>query len=632
MEEKKKFVKPIGNRGQMEAIGHVHGPAMVLAGPGSGKTFVIIHRVQALIEKAGADPGTILVITFTKSAAVEMQTRFLKLTEGKYPEVRFGTFHSVFYQIIRSTELDQNRILITEAEKMNVMKQILRQLQEKYNRSEQREETERLYPTQENIRLCLAEIGRLKNDGAGPEQCKESFPLKEYFQEIYVGYNEMLKELNKLDFDDMIVECERILREKPYLLNQWRNIFRYMLIDEYQDINRLQFSIVQMLALPGNNLFIVGDDDQSIYGFRGSRPEIMLHFKDYYPDAREIFLNINYRCQPQILENACKVIDENKIRFQKQLQAGNKDGNGLVELKAYVTRQSQYEAIVERIRNEGSGIKDAAILFRTNADEAVMAEYLISAGVPFQMKEKLKSFYEDPICLDVLAYLRFAWKGQSREDYYRIMNKPLRYIKRDSAPQPAVTLQQGLKFYNGQPMMQEKIRKLFSHMEMLRRLRPFLAIRYIRKEIRYEEFILKGLSEGEKRQRIHILDELQQRSLPFESCREFLKEVEENMEQMQLQKEKLPSEKGSLKLMTMHASKGLEFDTVFCPDLNEGVLPNRKSILPEEIEEERRMFYVAMTRAKKQLCLSYVTGSKESPMMPSRFLRPIKDLQQEEES
>lgn len=617
-----------GNPAQLAAIEHINGPAMVLAGPGSGKTFVIIHRIRHLIENAGIDPQTILVITFTKAAAMEMQSRFQKLTDQKYPEVHFGTFHSVFYQIIRLSMSGNRLELITEKEKNNILQHILKNLKDEYLYHNMPQDAELMEGSIDNIRQLLAEISRIKNDGKGPDACEDTHPFKKYFIRIFESYQGMLIELGKIDFDDMILACLHLLQNNPALRKKWQDMFQYILIDEYQDINRIQFAIIQILALPSQNLFIVGDDDQAIYGFRGSKPEIMLHFEDYYPQMKKVFLNINYRCCEAILNVANNIIGENTTRYQKELKAEKRENTGQVKAYAYTTRQMEYAGIVSYFKEHHDCVNQSAVIFRTNAEAAAMAEMFAGSGVPYVLQEKTKSQYEDPVIQDILAYLDFACGGQKRRHFFMIMNKPLRYIKRESAANSEnITQDTILQFYRDQPQMQKTVNKLFRDFEMLKHLRPFLAIRYIRFEIGYEDYALKRVNPGERELLRNKMDWLQESARNYIDYHSFMKHISECIEDIQSQTTPAcDAVRTGIRLLTMHASKGLEFDTVWLPDLNEGVLPNRRSINPMQIEEERRMLYVGMTRAKQTLMLSYVTGTKDNPMLPSRLIRCIRQL------
>ena len=607
------------NAAQLEAIRHDKGPAMVLAGPGSGKTAVIVERVRYLIEERKADPSSILIITFTKAAAIEMQYRFMKLTDSSYPEVSFGTFHSVFYQIIRSSSSknDSKPEIASESFKYEIIRDILSSLKEKgiVGREEYGESLE-------EIPDIISEISRIKNIGLLPQECLSSITLKHCFKEIYDGYNRSLREFGKIDFDDMIERCYELLRNNKSILEKWQKRFEYLLIDEYQDINSMQNKVVGLLIEKHHNIFAVGDDDQSIYGFRGSDPGIMLKFKETYAKSnpRMINLNINYRCGGEILVNSLKVIDQNTVRFKKDLQASSTNGTGKVIARRYEDRKKQYEAIAYFLGKHMGELQDIAILCRTNSEAKNIAASLKAFGIPSNLENAQESFLVDKGVKLCISYLSFAYKGHKREDFLRIINQPMRYISRDCAEKEIVNEVEVLRFYKGNKRRQEEVSRFFRSINMISHLRPVLAIRYIRQTIGIDKLYPES---------IKALEEFMEYGAAFQDMKRFLEDLEERSikEIENKDKSKKTATSGNrVRLLTMHASKGLEFKIVWLPDLNEGIIPSRNATELMQIEEERRMLYVAMTRAKQALILSYVTGNKENPMLPCRVLRPIKPL------
>ena len=302
------------NPGQAKAIAHRDGPMLVLAGPGSGKTYTITQRIRCLIEEGGAEPESILVITFTRAAADEMKGRFLRLTEGKFYPVNFGTFHAVYYHILKSAYHYRSGNILSEQEKRELLKTVI--LQTKGLPAMEDDEAE----------MLLNQISRYKNDGC-PEDISKSLGdtcalRPETFAAVYRAYSREAKERRKLDFDDMVLDCRELFLQYPHILSAWQKKFRYILVDEFQDINAMQYEVLRMLALPENNLFVVGDDDQSIYAFRGARPELMLGFEKDYPKAQRVELSVNYRSTPEILACAGKLICVNRSRFPKKKPRG----------------------------------------------------------------------------------------------------------------------------------------------------------------------------------------------------------------------------------------------------------------------------------------------------------------------
>jgi len=594
----------------MKAIMHANGPAMILAGPGSGKTFVIVRRLSHLIE-SGVDPSKILVITFTKAAAIEMQIRFLKLTDNSYPEVSFGTFHSVFYQMIRNnSSKDSNTQIASYKLRTEIIRDILSMLKASSKISQDEYDD-----AVEQIDGILSEISRIKNIDLGPSECLENICLYKVFPEIFADYNRRLKEFGQIDFDDMIVRCYELLDNNPQVRKFYQEKFRYILIDEYQDINPMQYKVVGLLLGEEKNLFAVGDDDQSIYGFRGSRPEIMLEFMESFKDqgAKMINLDINYRCGKKIVCAALSVIEENHVRFKKKLSASKDNGEGGVYARIYESRKRQMEAIALFLKKHLEELDDMAILFRTNKEAQSLLSVLNEYGIPTNLDNKAASIYDDKAVKTLLSYISFAINGNKRGDYLKIINVPMRYISRDTAPNEIVNERDVCRYYTDNYKRFSQVKKFFSSINMIKHLRPMLAVKYIRNSVGIDKAF-----PGSKK----ALDELERISLEYDDLRRFL----EHEKEIETSREAIDKSTKKVNLLTMHGSKGLEFKYVWLPDLNEGIIPSRSAISSAQIEEERRMLYVAMTRAKTALIMSYIKGTKENPMLPSRFLRPLKDL------
>ncbi len=607
----------MANAAQLQAIEHMSGPAMVLAGPGSGKTKVIVERVRRLIEK-GTDPGAILVITFTKAAALEMQYRFLKITDSSYPEVSFGTFHSIFYQIIRSNISEHNSKLeiANESFKYEIIRDILSDLKDK-NLMNNDIYDQALVETAD----IISEISRIKNMAISSNDCRDNLCVKDLFSDIFDGYNRRLKEFEKIDFDDMICLCYEVLLNNTQTLSFWQKKYEYILIDEYQDINPMQYKVIRLIAGEKENIFAVGDDDQSIYGFRGSDPGIMLRFKDDFEhkDPVMINLNINYRCGRYILENALKVIEVNTVRYKKSLVAFPDNGSGKVIARRYENRIRQSDAMAFFLNNHKEELNDIAVLTRTNSEGLAISKALNEYGIPTNLDSIQKSIYDDRAVILCLNYLSFSEKGFKRNDFLKIMNKPMRYISRDSVPYETVREKDILNYYRGNEKRKDAVKALFKEINMISHLRPSLSVRYIRKNIGIDKLFPKSKDS---------LDELEKKAAKYLRNEDLIEYIKERVDAEKDEKKSSANtgSKNCVKIMTMHGSKGLEFKTVWIPDLNEGIIPSRSATAEGETEEERRMLYVAMTRAKKALIMSYITGNKENPMLPSRFLRPIKGL------
>ncbi|MCH5249435.1 MAG: ATP-dependent helicase [Lachnospiraceae bacterium] len=629
---------------QKKAIEFSSGAMQVLAGPGSGKTFVITQRIRNLIENCDVDPATILVITFTKAAAMEMQQRFYKLMEGERPPVNFGTFHAIFYHILRQSGKYRNFTLIKETEKRKLLMQILNLPQSQ------------VFINDEKIDNLIRYISIIKNEGGNIDACVQDTFEKDELLKIYTEYNEFLDEFQKLDFDDMGLLCLKLFEENSDILKEWQERYKYIMVDEFQDINPMQYQIVKNIAGERANLFIVGDDDQSIYGFRGARPDIMRQFMEDYKDATQLLLNVNYRCHEDIVQKSINVININKNRYVKEISASHTDGSGVI-IKQYPDQETEYEALINElmkinsyaefkntenlvlkdsnntlIKNDSNmDIKDSginellsniAIIYRTNHECSLLAEKLLINHIPFTMKEPLKSQYDHFVIKDILAYMEFAAGNRSRELFHLFMNRPLRYLRKACARQPQIELKELLDYYKDNSLMQGTASKLFSDIERIKTLRPYLAINYIRKVIGYDIYLKDNYDKDSVDKFIQIADDFQKLSKQYDSFKDLNDYISQCRELLENKQNENTDDETGVRLMTMHASKGLEFDTVIIPDVNEKKIPSKQSDTPEAIEEERRMFYVAMTRAKKNLYILYCS-QKEGKDMPSRFLEPI---------
>ena len=609
------------NKEQKEAIMHRDGPAMVLAGPGAGKTYVITNRVKALIDEYGVKPEQILVVTFSKAAAVEMKERFEMLTGGRRLPVRFGTFHSVFFQILRLAYHYEVKDIATPALKY-------RFLEETFNETGYEVDDKK-----EFLSDIEKEISRVKGEGIEIDCYFSSACSAEIFQKMYRGYQEKLQRHRCLDFDDMVVYTYQLLKEREDIRRRWQAQFRYLLIDEFQDINRLQYETVCMLAEPENNLFIVGDDDQSIYGFRGAKPGIMLSFPKRFPDTKQIVLGVNYRCSDEIMKAAERLIGKNNERYEKHIVA-NKGKEQPVHMKKCENLPDEAEKIVAQIQlyqKEGIDYQEMAVLFRTNMQMRLLAGKLMEHGIPFTMRDNLPNLFDTWMAKDIMCYLQLALGNRSREKFLKIANRPVRYLSRTAFTESEVSFDKLRAYYavKNQEWMEERIWNFEYDLKNLASLSPYAAIHFIRKGIGYDEFLKTYADERNVNADdwFDVLDEMQEMARDKKSIPEFLSFVEnygDTLEEIrQEQKKQQVKEEPGVSLMTMHASKGLEFPVVFVPTLNEDIVPYRKAVQEGNLEEERRMLYVAMTRAKTYLHLSFVKERFHKEAEPSPFLYEI---------
>ena len=604
------------NPSQQRAIAHLSGPMMVLAGPGSGKTSVIVERTAYMTKEGGISPANILVVTFSRAAAKEMKERFLNFTGQEYTPITFGTFHGVFYGILKQAYGFTAANILAEEEKMA----ILRELAMNYG-GDLAEEGD--FPEE-----VAKEISVVKGNRISLEYYYSSCCPDEVFRQIYREYIKICQARRKLDFDDMILYCYELFDKRKDILAAWQNKFQYILVDEFQDINQLQYDIVKLLAKPQDNLFIVGDDDQSIYHFRGARPEIMLNFTKDYPAAETVTLDVNYRCSQKILSSAMQVIGMNKKRFQKHLQTPNPEG-APVKLREFENPREEYLEIVSELRERmerGDKLEDTAILLRTNQEAEGLVGALMERQVPFNMKEKLPNLFHHWICRNILAYLRFASGDESRKNFVEFMNRPNRYISRDAVSlSPVISFEQLKDFYKDKDWMCDRLTTLETHLRILKGLSPFAAINFIRKGMGYEEY-LREYAEYRKikpEELSEILDRLTDSTKGMDSLKEWEDYIEDYTGKLEEQAKKQEQEREGVLISTLHGVKGLEYDKVYILNVNEGSMPYKKAVLEPAIEEERRLFYVGMTRARKELDLCYVRQQHEKKREPSRFLEEV---------
>lgn len=600
------------NEAQTKAICHRNGPAMVLAGPGSGKTLVITRRVEYLIKKHGVRPEQILVITFTKAAAKEMRERFARITKDERFPVTFGTFHGIYYGILKWAYRMNASNIFSEEEKMALLKEVIAGMELE------------IEDEKEFLQGIASEIGQIKNNRLLLETYESCNCSDQMFRQIYEEYERRRKLLKKIDFDDMLVLCYELFQKRPDILQMWQKKFQYILIDEFQDINQVQYDVIRMLALPENNLFIVGDDDQSIYRFRGARPEIMLGFSKDYPNAKSIILDVNYRSTKAVVNAAGRVIERNKNRYQKEIVTVNEQGDNvhIQEVRHPVEESHYVREQVQKAVAAGTELSQIAVLYRTNTEPRALVETLLEYHVPFQMKEHLPNLYEHFIGRDFQAYMRMALGGRDRGDFLMIMNRPNRYIGRDSVDRGNISFEQLRKYYMEKDWMVDRIDQMEVDLKVISRMTPYAAIQYIRKSVGYDLF----LNEYAIRRKMKLEDlkeiirEMEERAKEFKTIEEWFAHIEKYTLELKQQAVTRTDDRNALSLMTFHSAKGLEYDTVFIIGANEDVTPYKKAELPEEIEEERRMFYVAMTRAKKHLMISYVREKNGKAMEQSRFL------------
>ncbi len=589
---------------------------MVLAGPGSGKTMVITWRVKNLIEEEHIPEEQILVITFTKAAALEMKERFLALRETGHTRVNFGTFHAVFFTILKHAYHLNGSNIIRDEVRYQAMKEIIHRQGFTY-------EDEKDFILELLSEISLVKGSRIELSNYYSQNCAD-----EVFRRIYKEYAHFLEREKLIDFDDMLVLCLELLTQREDILAVWQNKFRYILIDEFQDINLVQYEIIRMLAKPQENLFIVGDDDQSIYRFRGAKPEIMLNFPVDYPQYRRLTLSSNYRSSPPILEAAGCLIGHNIHRFDKKPLPVREEGSPVI-IRRYDTLALQNQGIAQEIlqlTKEGVPYNRMAVLVRTNLGSGSLLHKLMEYNIPFRMKDNLPNLFDHWITSDILAYIRLGRGANQRSLYLQIINRPKRYVSRDFFDSPEVDFEEIKAYYEDKNWMLERLEQLEYDLGMLGAMTPYAAVNYIRRGIGYEEYLTEyaKLRRMKPEELFDVLDELQESAKGYSDFDGWLRHMEDYREELKRQaSEYRENHLDSIQIMTMHSAKGLEFDTVFIPDAEEGITPHKKAVLDADIEEERRLFYVAMTRAMNRL---YIFGSGErynKTLQRSRFLDEI---------
>ncbi len=601
------------NNSQLKAVKHKTGPMLVIAGPGSGKTTVLTARIRNLIEEYSVNPANILVITFTKAAANEMKSRFNNMM-GRSTNVTFGTFHAVFFMILRAAYNYSVDSIIKEDVRQNIIKQAI--------------ERSRLEPDDLNemISNITGEISRVKTEAIDINAYYSASCPEEEFRDIYKYYVKTLKKMGLIDFDDMLLYCHELLTTRRDILAKWQQKYQYILIDEFQDINKIQYDIIKLLAKPQDNLFIVGDDDQSIYGFRGSKPEIMLNFDKDYPDTDKVILDTNYRSTGNIVSAAGKVIAHNKVRFAKNINTVNDPGDK-VDIIEFNTQAEEYEKIIDNIRKEsasGGNYSDNAVLFRTNSTAAGFVRKLVEYSVPFVTRDGVPNVFEHWIARDVITYMNIAMGSRKRSDFLQIINRPKRYIGRDYLTDAEISFDNLEKYYEDKNWMIERVDRLKYDILAMASMSPYAMINYLRKGVGYDGYLDEYAQSHnmQVRELYDVMDELMESARNFKTFNEWFAYIDEYGTKLRESYAAMDKQNAVI-LTTMHSSKGLEYPVVYIIDANEEITPHKKAVFVPEIEEERRMFYVAMTRAKRRLNIYYARKRYNKEIEVSRFVKEI---------
>ncbi len=614
------------NENQLKAVNHLDGPCMVLAGPGSGKTRVITYRIANMVVNKNIKPTSILAISFTKASSIEMKNRALSLSNDfRMNKVTYGTFHSVFFRILRYFENYNIESILDEKTKRIGLKNILKGLNIENADDD------------ETIGQVINEISYVKNELMDKRDFKSEVLTNDEFIKVYNFYEEYKQQMNKIDFDDMLIKTYELLKNNKVALDRVRSVYRYILVDEFQDINKVQFEALKLIANPSNNIFVVGDEDQSIYGFRGSRPDFLLEFEEYFSNTKKVLLDINYRSKGEIINIANRLIEKNTNRYEKVIQCGQ--GNG-AKVNYISPEDSEEEAVYiakdikNKVQEDYTEYTDFAVIYRTNIQSRALVDVFMDMRIPFVVKDSIVTIYDHWAAQDILAYLRIGVNPNSNKDWIRIINKPFRYISKDNLN----LIKDEPDFINSlinkcdlHPKQVKTINDLDIDISYVKGLNPKNAISYIRTTLDYDRYILDYCANRKIKTNglIEILNELESSATNFKTIQEYLEHIERV--KSEIVDNKNNKETDGVIFTTMHSAKGLEFKNVYIIGANEGTIPHEKSYeiddeekKNDQIEEERRLMYVAITRAEENICISSPINKYGKRVSKSRFVEDIK--------
>ena len=614
------------NENQLKAVNHLDGPCMVLAGPGSGKTRVITYRIANMVVNKNIKPTSILAISFTKASSIEMKNRALSLSNDfRMNKVTYGTFHSVFFRILRYFENYNIESILDEKTKRIGLKNILKGLNIENADDD------------ETIGQVINEISYVKNELMDKSDFKSEVLTNDEFIKVYNFYEEYKQQMNKIDFDDMLIKTYELLKNNKAALDRVRSVYRYILVDEFQDINKVQFEALKLIANPSNNIFVVGDEDQSIYGFRGSRPDFLLEFEEYFSNTKKVLLDINYRSKGEIINIANRLIEKNTNRYEKVIKCGQ--GNG-AKVNYISPEDSEEEAVYiakdikNKVQEDYTEYTDFAVIYRTNIQSRALVDVFMDMRIPFVVKDSIVTIYDHWAAQDILAYLRIGVNPNSNKDWIRIINKPFRYISKDNLN----LIKDEPDFINSlinkcdlHPKQVKTINDLDIDISYVKGLNPKNAISYIRTTLDYDRYILDYCANRKIKTNglIEILNELESSATNFKTIQEYLEHIERV--KSEIVDNKNNKETDGVIFTTMHSAKGLEFKNVYIIGANEGTIPHEKSYeiddeekKNDQIEEERRLMYVAITRAEENICISSPINKYGKRVSKSRFVEDIK--------
>lgn len=602
------------NPAQKEAVKHLKGPELVLAGAGSGKTRVLTRRIGYLINHYGVSPYNILAVTFTNKAANEMKERVKKMVDGKNQSLWVSTFHSFCVRILRREAeklgYNNNFVIFDSIDQKKLVKEVLK--------------SKNLDPKKTKPRSVLNKISAAKNELKTPAQMSSlsgSF-FDQTAADIYKEYQKRLKANNAMDFDDLIQQTVKLFEDFPLVLEHYQERFKYILVDEYQDVNHAQYQLVNLLAEKYRNICVVGDPDQGIYGFRGADIRNILNFEDDYPDAKVIRLEQNYRSKGNILKAAQAVIKNNSSRKEKELWTAQGEGP---KLELYEAQDEKEEAdfvcrtAKKLTKKEDLTYDDFAVLYRTNSQSRAFEDMLMKYGIPYQIVGGVR-FYERLEIKDIMAYLRLIYNPADNISFLRIVNRPKRGIGAGTLSKVQEFAEaENLNYYEAalkskeNPTLSGTYAKRVLHfteiIEELRAEQDQIALARLTEKLLDKSGYRHNLEEektSEAESRLENIEEL------FSVINEYMKSSDNNtlagfLEEVTLMSDidSMEEDQSSLTLMTIHSAKGLEFPVVFLVGMEDGIFPHSNSMFEQKgIEEERRLCYVGMTRAEQRLYLS----------------------------
>ncbi len=606
------------NEEQNKAIEHKDGPMLCIGTPGSGKTTVIVNRIARLVKTEGVKPSNILVITFTREAALEMERRYkgmdgISEADGN---VRFGTFHSFFFWILRTAYKGSDMTVMPEDERYSVIKKLISEVTDEKDVSD------------EIVASVIRQLDIISSDMINIADYYSDDLPEDSMRTLYRRFRELKRESGRIDFSDMMDDCYSLLSERPDITERISQMYPYIMVDEFQDTNRIQYEILKLISGRDRNVFVVGDDDQSIYGFRGARPDVLFAFEREYKGCSKVILPVNYRCPEIVVRSAEKLIEKNTKRFSKKLISGNKTKGDIDFIRAKDPGE-EARTVVTEIRKsilEGTALSDIAVLYRTNRDPVRLIFRLREYNIPFDVKDGSLDIFSSFAVSVVLDYMAFVTGDRSRGRFLRIMNRPVRYIERNMLTGETVDMERLKLMAKGKEYLKVKLISFSNQIHAMERMNPFAMVNFLRKAVGLNNYFKEYAAERnmDYDEIMDTLDEFQSIAAEFDTVDELFGHIEEYRKLIRDENSRNRREKkDAVSLMTFHGAKGLEWKEVHIIECVEGKIPHRKSKAVSLLEEERRMFYVAVTRTGKKLRLYAPEKSGDREMNISRFIREM---------